>query len=207
MPPKKTAAKKSAKKPVVVERSMAEIMEEKQARTKTVTIQLNGGIVDAISALQLDIINARKADRKSNTPDLAPKLEKQLEKLLEAGRATEQAFVFTSIGREIYEKMLGECKPNKIQKQEGAVFNPDTFGPRLIAASATKPEINVEQITEMFASPEWNAAELAKLFLAAQEANVESPDIPLSSSAIGSITDSISNLITQQISASHTRSS
>jgi len=217
MPPKKTTAKKTVKKttgkiptpvtPEPVELTIEQIMELKTARIEKVMVQLDGEVAFKVEALQEELVIARQEDRRSNEPDQAPKIETQLQALLDGARLTETEFIFKSIGRPEFERLLGAHKPTAQQKKEGHTFNPDTFAPQLVAASSVKPLIRLAAAKEMFQSEDWNTAELTKIYVTAQNANTESPDIPLSSSAIGSITDSISSLIMQQIKGSRTQSS
>lgn len=51
-------------------------------------------------------------------------------------------------------------------------WNPDTFPPALIAASAVEPEFTVPQATQLW--EEWEAAESGKLFLACFRLNEKS---------------------------------
>lgn len=202
-----TPKKKTTAKDLPVPLTMEEIMAKKKARTRTVRIQLDGEVSDRIKELQQALIVARQEDRKSNKPDEAPKVQEELEKVIAEGRSTEAVFTFRSIGRARFEKMLEDHKPTKQQKDQGNIYNPDTFAPALLSAASVEPEISLEQAQEMFDSEMWNSAELAKLFLAAQEANAEAPDIPLSASGTDSILDSISSLITRSNTGSRTRSS
>lgn len=205
---KKPAAKKKATaEDLPVPLTMEEILAKKKARTRTVKIQLDGEIVERIKDLQQALIRARQHDRKHNKSDTATTVEDELDSVILEGRATEVAFTFKSIGRAAFETLLNNHKPTRDQKSEGMTFNPDTFAPALLSASSVDPAISPDDATTMFNSEEWNSAELAKLFLAAQEANVEAPDVPLSGSGIESTTDFISSLITASNRGSRTRSS
>ena len=210
MPPKKSAAKKFVKKPdpePPTPLTIEEIMALKKPRVETETIQLDGEVAEEVERLKVALVTATQNDRSTNKPPQAPKVEKELQKVLDAARTTEAVFTFRSIGSDPFEKLMATCKPSRDQRTEGMVYNPETFGPKLIAAASVEPKIDLETAKSMFTTPDWNSAELTKLFMSAMHANTESPDIPLSSSAIGSTLNSISSLITQQVKESRSRSS
>lgn len=177
--------KKPAKKPV------ASWKTKKTPVTKSVTIQLDGDVTARIQDLQASYAEARRLDSKSNTPDKAPAIQYQLDALIEEAKKTEQVFKFRSIGRPRYEELLREHPPTARQKKDlQAVFNTDTFPPALISAASFDPEISLEDAEEIFSSPDWNNAELLKLYFAAEQANTESADIPLSKGGYDKIVDS-----------------
>lgn len=183
------------------------IMEMKTVMTRKVSVQLNGGVQQAIIDLKDRIFAARETDKRSNLPDVAPKLKKELDELLEKAQATTVVFEFKSIGRPAYEKLLRANKPTQAQIKEGLQYNPDKFAPALVSAACISPVIPLEKAKEMFSDERWNNAELLRLFLAAQEVNTELPDIPLSSSAIEQTLDSVLRLTSASQTESLTASS
>ncbi len=192
---------KTAKK-----RTIADIKSKKKAVTKQIAIQLDGEIADHIVDLRELHVAARDADRLSNTADKAPAILEEIEALVEKSRETEVVFTFKSVGRFRYDELVMEHPPTKEAKKEGAEFNADTLPPALVAESCTDPEMSLEDAIEIFASPDWNGAELRRLFFGALEVNTETGDIPLSRSESEGSLSSLLSLISQQDTGSPTPS-
>ena len=76
---------------------------------------------------------------------------------------------FRSIGHRAYDALVVAHQEGK---DDGAPFNPETFGPALVAASAVEPALSAEQVAVLW--DEWNAGDLLALFAAALEANTAS---------------------------------
>lgn len=197
----KVEQSKQAKK-----QTIADIKSRKKAVTKQVVIQLDGEMADRIAELRKAHSAARDADRMSNQPDTAPAIQKQIDELVEESRNTEVTFTFKSIGRFRYDELVDEHPPTKEAKKEGAEFNADTFPPALVAESCVDPEMTNEDAVDIFASPDWNGAELRRLFFGALEVNTETGDIPLSRSGSDATLSSLLNLVSQQNTASPTLS-
>ena len=197
----KTAQSKQAKK-----RTIAEIMARKTAVMKTAIIQTDGELANKIAELRQLHTAARDADRLSNAPEKAPRIQKQIDKLIEQSEDTLEVFTFKSIGRFNYDELVAEHPPSKDQKKDGSDFDPNTFPPVLVSASCVEPEIPIADAVKIFASPEWNGAELRKLFFAALDANTETGEIPLSRTESEGTLSSLLNSITQQSTESHTLS-
>jgi len=186
--------------------TIADIKAKKKAVTKQVPIQLDGELADHIVDLRKLHAAARDADRLSNEPDKAPAIEKQIEALVEESKATEVIFTFKSIGRYRYDELVTAHPPTKDAKKEGAEFNADTFPPALVAESCVEPEMSLSDAAEIFASPDWNGAELRRIFFGALEVNTETGDIPLSRGGSDESLSSLLSLITQQNTGSPTPS-
>jgi hypothetical protein len=95
--------------------------------------------------------------------------------------ATERSvkFVFRSIGRKPYEELVLDWQPTDEQKAkvdsmggdpDNMDWDPDEFPPRLVAAAMVEPEMNLEQVFEIYNDPNWSPAELGALFSTAQNA-------------------------------------
>lgn len=179
-------------------RTIADIMSRKKPVTKKVAIQMDGEIANEIEELREAHTIARDNDRVSNAPEAAPKIQDKIDALLEQAVESIEVFTFRSIGRYNYDKLVGLHPPTKQQKKDGADFNADTFPPILVSASCIDPEISIEDAETIFSDPNWNGAELRKLFFGALGANTEMGDIPLSRSGSDGIINSLLNLATQQ---------
>ena len=186
--------------------TIEEIKARKKAVTKQVAIQLDGEIADRIADLRKLHLATRDSDRVSNEADKAPGIMEQIEELVGESRDTEVTFVFKSIGRFRYDEIVTENPPTKEQKKEGAEFNADTFPPALVAESCIDPEMSLEDAVEIFASPDWNGAELRKIFFGALEVNTETGDIPLSRDGSEGTLNSLLSLVSQQNTESLTPS-
>ncbi len=179
-------------------RTIADIRSRKKPVTKKVAIQMDGEIANQIEELREMHDTARNNDRVSNEDEKAPAIQDQIDELLEQALESVEVFTFKSIGRYNYDKLVGQHPPTKDQKKQGMDFNPDTFPPVLVAASCIDPEIPLEDSEAIFADPNWNGAELRKLFFGALESNTEMGDIPLSRTGSDGIVNSLLNLATQQ---------
>ena len=186
--------------------TIAQIKKQKKAVTKQVAVQLDGEIADRIADLRRLHLAARDSDRLSNENDKAPGIQHQIDELVEESLDTEVVFTFKSIGRLRYDELVTENAPTKEQKKEGAEFNADTFPPVLVSESCVDPEMSLEDAVEIFASPDWNGAELRRLFFGALEVNTETGDIPLSKSGSEGTLSSLLSLVSQQNTASPTPS-
>lgn len=91
---------------------------------------------------------------------------------------------FRSIGRKAYDALLREHPASDEQKAEAEKdatqeppYNVDSFAPALVAASCVDPSLTVAQVSELW--DDWNAAELAQLWVAALEVNTQNRVVEL----------------------------
>jgi hypothetical protein len=81
---------------------------------------------------------------------------------------------FRAIGRVAYDELVAAHPPTEQQKKdsgEDTVYNPETFCPALVAASAIEPKMTYEEVVELF--KDWNGAELSDLFFTALACNTQ----------------------------------
>ena len=203
------AGAKAAQGQVAKALTMAKIMKKKRGVTKEVVIQLDGELATKIDRQKTLVSHAQDYDRRHNVPDTAPGLVEELEQMIEDSMDTEVTFIFKSMGRVAYDELVSDpaYQADDEQKKEGAQFDPDTFPAALVAGSCLDPEITLEEAEEIFSDPNWNGAELQRLFFGALEVNTETGDIPLSKGATGATANSLLSLITQQNEESPTPSS
>jgi hypothetical protein len=188
---------------------MAEIIGKKRGVTKLVTIQLDGEVATVISLLNSKHAAAIAYDHDHNEEDTAPAVQEEIDATLEAAKDTEVVFKFKSIGAPAYDDLLNEPEnqPNEEQKKLGGDFNPDHFPPALVAASCVDPEMTLEDAFTIYLDPQWNGAELQKLFFGALEVNTELADIPLSKAGTSEMLSSRLNSIIAMTKESPTPSS
>jgi hypothetical protein len=74
--------------------------------------------------------------------------------------------VVRSINTKLYDDLIAEHPPAKKDKDDGAVFNLDTFAPALIAACTKEPAMTYEEAEQLWVSPEWARGELLDWFSA-----------------------------------------
>jgi hypothetical protein len=95
------------------------------------------------------------------------------------GEVRKVDLVLTAIGAQDYDALMAEHPPTKKQKEdEGAAFNPDTFGPALIAAVITEPKLTVEQAHDLWNGKTWNRGEVRDLFMACSNLCAKGLDVP-----------------------------
>lgn len=186
---------------------MADIIASKKAVMTIATIQTDGEIANEIANLRQLHTAARDSDRMSNEAvDRAPGIQSKIDELVEQSVDTLVTFTFKSIGRFNYDELVKNNEPSDEEKKGGADFSADTFPPELISASCVEPEITLEDAVTIFTSPDWNGAELRKLFFAAMDANVETGDIPLSRTESEGTLNLLLSSLTQQSKESPTLS-
>ncbi len=191
MTEKKPAVKKTDKADPTNEMEL--ILGRKKGAMKFVPVQLDGDVREKLQAANDAVLLARQYDRKNNvsTPtEIAA--QTALDKITATAKETEIEFSFRSIGRTAWEDLVRKhtVKP-EVQKETGSDVDMANFAPELISVASVSPKISLEQAGEIWDSPDWNEAEANRIFAAARDANIEIPDIPLSSSGIEQILSSI----------------
>lgn len=157
---------------------------KKQPATKTVEVVLDPELAEQV----------REAERRRDDADRRLALRRDDEtaqhdaweaaSALDALRARaveEDAVVsvrFRSIGRHAWDDLIRQHPPTDAQVAEAKAagmgelnFNSDSFPPAVVAASLDEPRMTVDEVAELWDSPDWNQAELGVLFAAALEVN------------------------------------
>lgn len=179
--PKAQAAKATEdKKPVTYDH----LKSMKKPVLKTIRICLNSELSQALADAEGELQMAEIEAEHSPNPETAQRLADVQRRIEEArAAATEQSvkFVFRSIGRKTYERLVRENPPTEKQKKEAEDRgdNPDDldwdaekFPPLLVAATLVEPELTEEQVLEIFNSDDWSSTELSILYVTAQEAQM-----------------------------------
>lgn len=102
-----------------------------------------------------------------------------VEVTVDGGKAT---MLFRALGAKAYDDLLAEHPPTKKDKEDGGVWNGETFPPALIAASSLDPKISADEATEVWTSPDWSRGELYDMFSRLVRLNQEGLDIPFTPS-------------------------
>lgn len=158
------------------------MIKKKKVKTTVAPILLEPDLADALDETQRLLgrlyVGGSKAGASEELKKKIAELEKQAEKQKKELEEHTLYFRFRSIGRVGLDDMLSEHAPTKQQiakaREQGETdlqYNPDTFPVALIAASSYEPEMTLEEVQEMWDSPDWNTNELVLLFMKAQEAN------------------------------------
>jgi hypothetical protein len=163
------------------------------ARAKKVRVRQSiwiGGTEEAAEQLreaegrrlrQQNIVDVRGSDATDADRHLLEEIEQEVQAVKTKAREESIFFLFESIGRKRYDKMMEEHPPSKEQviraEKEGETltFNVETFPFALIDACALEPEHEPGELGAWLQEDpddEWNTAEIADLFQAAMTTNV-----------------------------------
>ena len=94
------------------------------------------------------------------------------------GNVIEYVFTIRAIGSKAYDVLVGLHPPTADQKKDQLTYNPDTFGPALIATCSVSPSLTPNEAKELWDSDEWSRGEVMELFAAAVEVNSKGLDVP-----------------------------
>lgn len=126
---------------------------------------------DAIEERNMADIRQRLNDKDEATRQRLRAAETRLEAAREAARCGSAEFVFRALSRSDYEELLGEHPPTKAQLDRAAAedrpepnYDEDVFPQVLVATCSHTPKLTVEQVNELWESPDWNQAECLSLF-------------------------------------------
>lgn len=97
-----------------------------------------------------------------------PKTEEvQITIINDAGEEQEVSLLFKALGATEYDNLLDRYPASSKQRREGLAFNPDLFGPALLAAVCVEPKMSLEDATEIWNSDHWSRGERLRIFNAA----------------------------------------
>lgn len=99
------------------------------------------------------------------------------------GTMVEFVVTLRAIGSKAYDVLVGMHPPTTEQKKEGAVYNPDTFGPALISACAISPRMTPNEAKELWDSDEWSRGEVMEIFASSVEVCSRGLDVPFTAAA------------------------
>ena len=92
----------------------------------------------------------------------------------------EYTMLFRAISAKRWDKLISQNPPNQEQKANGQTFNPDRFGPALLADVCVEPEMTAKQWGEIWTSPDWSRGEITDIYIAAMGICNKGLDIPFS---------------------------
>ena len=175
-------------------RTISDILREKKPNSKTVDIILDSDLANEIQLKEAELSQMRIRKGRSLADGIGP-LETELDALYEQAADIAVTFIFTDIGRKVFDALVLAHPPTKEQKDRmaemgGGVldFNIDTLPPALLALTASDPEMTLEEATEIFDT--WGSGEAEILFSTALLVCKERATVPLSKSGIGPTSNS-----------------
>lgn len=101
----------------------------------------------------------------------------------EDGDPVEVSLSFRGISAHRYDRLISSHPPRKSDKAQGYAYNPDTFGPAIVAATCIDPEMTSEDAKEIWESDDWNRGERMQLLMAAIEVCTAGLNVPFNRSA------------------------
>ncbi|MFE6785200.1 hypothetical protein ACFVFF_23375 [Streptomyces sp. NPDC057680] len=160
---------------------ISEILKKAKRRQKSVHLCLAGDLVAEMEKLERQLSEAGDAWSPDSLAAADPRAElvKKVAAARDKVRASYTEFRFQSLGDKGWSDLLAE-HPGK---EQGHLWDPETFPKALIAASAVDPEMLPEQVAELFEV--LNEGQRTQLFQCAYDVNNEAPGIPFSLSASG----------------------
>lgn len=154
----------------------------------TVTVQLDGQLAEREAKLRRAIAQARQAEAMAGAsladgpPENIVDLEQQLHQLREEAATTMVDFTFQAISYAGLEELRYKHPPAERHQVEGLAWDPDTFGPALLAACAVDPELTDEEALQVW--QEWSPGLVNTLYRAAWDVCNGSPVVrPLSNAS------------------------
>ena len=99
------------------------------------------------------------------------------------GETVEVALTFRALAGSRYDELVSKHPPRPEDKKQGFFYNPDSFGPALIAATCIEPEMSEEDVLEIWESDDWNRGERMVLLMAAIEVCTAGLNVPFKRNA------------------------
>lgn len=94
------------------------------------------------------------------------------------GDIVELVVTLKAIGSKAYDDLMAKHPPTGEQKKDNAQYNPETFGPALIAACSWEPRMTPNEVIEIWNSDDWSRGEVMELFVASIEVCSKGLDVP-----------------------------
>lgn len=163
-----------------------EVLKRRQPPTKSVRLLLDQTLSDRFQQVEREAGRAKMRAENSNDRQVqidAAELARQADDLKQQIEDAYVTFTFQGISRVDYNELLEAHPPTEEHTAGGFEFDPDGFGPDLIAACSVDPEISPEQARRIW--DEWTEAEVVRLFNAAYESNRVVKDVPFIAAGSG----------------------
>lgn len=156
---------------------------KKKPLTKTVAAVLDPDLAEVYEEARRDRDMAHARHQVRDDAESAAQLldaDRRLEELRQQLEDEEAVayFKFRGIGRARYEALVDRHQPTENQRTKAKAsgmgeiaWNHDTFPPALVAACLVDPPLTEEEVAQLWASEDWNQAELVTLLNTAIEVN------------------------------------
>lgn len=155
---------------------IAEILKQAKRREKSVFLCLAGEDIAELDRLERQLADLGKAWEPTSlaASDPREKLAKKVSALRTKIRTAEVEFKFRALGDREWSDLIAAHPSPDADK----MWDPETFGPALIAACAVDPVMTPDQVRELFEV--CNGAQRDELWRGAYEVNTEATSIPFS---------------------------
>jgi hypothetical protein len=154
-----------------------DILGEITPERRTVPVCVRGGLSAQIEALEAELVHLNRTNDTLGDNGVQELAERIHALELEAAEHTHD-FVFESIGKQAWHRLLAEHPPTKKQRDDRFEANPDTFQPAAIAACCISPAMTVEQATQL--AERLSDGQWAKLWQAVADINIRDGGLPKS---------------------------
>lgn len=159
-------------------RTLADLRKLAKPVTASVTLQLDGSLAAQQAEVRRRLVAARQAaaqamevsedlgaslaEPATRPQDQVVQLEAQLEELEQAGQNTVATFTAQAIGQLAFEELALANPPTAQQAKDDLRWNPDTFGPALVAACMVDPEMTAQEAQQVWR--EWSPGVVNRLY-------------------------------------------
>lgn len=161
-------------------KAMDRLKKKEASRTK-VLITMSSDIAEELeeAEAQLSMLQLQEMSGLEAVSDKVTEARARVDQARAAAREDGVEFVFRSIGRKAYDKIVTDHPPTDSNRKEAEAqggdpkalqWNPYTFPQALVAAAIVHPKLSAEEIEEMWDSDDWSGRELEQLVFAAMAA-------------------------------------
>jgi hypothetical protein len=157
-------------------KSFDEIRRLKKPNEVSVELLLDPDRNRTLEELQRRYEKEKRRDAKTNEPDVAPGILKQIEALQEEMEEDKVVFVFRDPGRKKFEDLVETHPPSDEQKKDDYNWDPEGFIPALLTLCAIDPKLSEKDSMEIY--DEWGRGDVEALFNAALQVCLEQASIP-----------------------------
>ena len=163
---------------------VTDVLKRKRARTRTVEIVLNDGLVERRDELIASISRMKRLESWADSGDMAsplPNLQDELRDVLEQIEGETAVFEFVAMSRNEWNAAVDEHTLD-----DGSLD--DSFDVFIVAKSSTgENQMTEDEVREIYNSAQFSPAECDLLFQAAYAVNREARDIPFTEAGIDAI--------------------
>ena len=121
-----------------------------------------------------------KASKRATFDMFLGKKRAQQEVVIKLPDSEDLSMLFKALSTTEYDRLISDNPPTTAQKAEGMIYNESAFGPALLSAVCTEPEMSDKQWREIWSSDDWSKGEMTDLFITAGRLCNRGLDIPKS---------------------------